>query len=104
MAARARALIWLHIGKNAAAVPSQKNLGKLPSHLRHAMDWPRPLHPTAEQCFDRCIALAPDLLEPYEALFQHHEREERPAQAEKTARKLLERFPDHVPTLTELGE
>jgi len=64
---------------------------------------PAPLKPTAEQCFDRCIALAPDVLDPYEALFHYHQQEDHPAKAEKAAHKLLERFPDHVPTLTALG-
>ncbi len=65
---------------------------------------PDPLTPNAEQCFNRAIALAPDLLESYEALSAHYQLEQRPDEAEKAARKLLERFPDHIPTLTTLGE
>ena len=103
LSARARALIWLRMGKNAAMVPSAKSLAMMPRHLRDMTDWPEPLNPTGEQCLDRCIALAPELLDAYEALYQYHEHENRPAQAEKVARKLLERFPDHVPTLTALG-
>ena len=103
LAARARALIWLRMGKNAAVVPGRKQRAKLPPHLRDAADWPAPLKPSAEQCLERCVALAPDMLEPYEALFHYHLAEERPDQAEKAGRKLLERFPDHVPTLTALG-
>ncbi len=103
LASRARALIWLRMGKNAAAVPSRKKLADVPPHLRDAADWPKRLKPGAEQCFDRCIALAPDLLEAYEALFQYHEREDHAAPAQTAARKLLDRFPDHIPTLTALG-
>jgi tetratricopeptide (TPR) repeat protein len=103
LAPRARALIWLRMGKNAAQVPSRKMLAKIPPHLRDAADWPRQLKPGAEQCFDRCIALAPDLLEPYEALFQYHVGEDQTTQAETAARRLLERFPDHIPTLTALA-
>jgi tetratricopeptide (TPR) repeat protein len=103
LAARARALIWLRMGKNAAQMPSPNKLARLPRGLREAGSLPEPLKPGAEKCFDRCIALAPDMLEPYEALYQHHEHEGNARNCEKAARRLLERFPEHVPTLTALG-
>jgi tetratricopeptide (TPR) repeat protein len=36
-------------------------------------------------------------------LFEYYERQEADAKAEQVARRLLERFPDHVPTLEALG-
>jgi tetratricopeptide (TPR) repeat protein len=104
LAPRARALIWLRMGKNAAEVPSAKKLAKVPRHLRDATDWPDPLRPGAEHCFEQCLKLAPDLLEAHEALFRFHQEEGHAAKAEKAARRLLQRFPDHVATLTALGQ
>jgi tetratricopeptide (TPR) repeat protein len=104
LAPRARALIWLRMGKNAAQVPSSKKMAKVPRHLRDAMDWPEPLRPGAEHCFEQCLKLAPDLLEAHEALFKFHQEEGHEPKAAKVARRLLERFPDHVPTLTALGQ
>jgi tetratricopeptide (TPR) repeat protein len=103
-AERARAHVWLHLGRNAAAVPGPARLRRLPPFLRDDPDRPRALRPNAEQCFTRSIELAPDLLDPYEELFRYHREEEHDAKAEKAARKLLERFPDHAPTLEGLAE
>jgi tetratricopeptide (TPR) repeat protein len=102
-AQRARALIWLRMGENAASLPTPAARKKLPPHLRGPMAPPPPLRPTAEQCLERSLELAPDLLEAHQALFRWHRDEGRPARAEKAARKLLERFPDHVETLSELA-
>src|SRR5262249_7486871 len=71
--------------------------------LRDHPDRPKSLKPTAEECFQRSLELAPDQLEPYEELFHYYEREHKPKKAEQTARRLLERFPDHVPTLVALS-
>lgn len=44
------------------------------------------------------------MLEVHEALFHFHQERDDDARAEQTARRLLERFPDHVPTLEALGD
>jgi tetratricopeptide (TPR) repeat protein len=101
---RARALVWLHMGRNAAEIPGPEKVARVSDLLREEVGRPRPLTPSAAKCFERAIALAPDRLEPYEALFRHHLDEGREAAAAAAGHRLLERFPDHVPTLEALGE
>ncbi len=101
---RVRALIWLHMGRNAAAVPDDAEMAKLPAFLRNHPDRPTPLNPSAEQCYRKALELAPDLLEAHEALIALHRRARRNAKAEKAARQLLEHFPDHLPTLEALSD
>ncbi len=101
---RVRALIWLRMGRNAAAEPSSAEMARLPAFLRNHPDRPRPLKPSAEECLRRSIELAPDLLEAHETLLQLHRREKDAEKAEKAARRLLQYFPDHLPTLEELSE
>lgn len=103
LAARARALIWLRMGENAGKLPSREELKNMPPHLRDMIDWPTSPKPAAPECFERCIQLAPDMLEPYQELVRHYQAVHRPDDVEKAGRRLLERFPDHVPTLTGLG-
>jgi tetratricopeptide (TPR) repeat protein len=100
----ARALIWQHMGQLATNIPSDAQVKKMPAALRNHPSRPQPLHPTAEECFQKSLELAPDLLETHEALFNHllHDLEQ-PGQAEKVGRALLERFPNHVPTLEALA-
>src|SRR5262249_23997595 len=57
-----------------------------------------------ETCFQRSLELAPDLLASHEALFHYHQRRGQPAKAEKAARRLLDRFPEHAPTLEALAD
>ncbi len=101
---RARALIWLHMGENAQQVPSKKQVARMPAFLRDYPDRPEPLDPPAEKCFRKSLELAPDLLPAHEALFQHEIHEERLAHAIKAGQALLEKFPDHVPTLEKLAK
>ena len=89
---------------NAAAIPGAERLADLPPFLRDHPLRPRPLSPSAETCFRRSIELAPDLREAYEELFHYLLGKKQHAKAEKAAHNLLERFPDHVPTLEELGD
>jgi tetratricopeptide (TPR) repeat protein len=103
-ATRVRALIWCHMGRNAGLVPNEDTLARLPPFLRDHPDRPRALKPTAEECFRRSLELAPDQLEPYRELFDYYQREEKPDKAEQTARRLLERFASHVPTLVALSD
>ena len=58
-AAPARALIWLHMGENAATIPSKKKMAKLPKFLRDHPDRPPHLNPSADKCFEKAIQLVP---------------------------------------------
>jgi len=100
---RARALLWLRMGKNAAEIPSKKKLARMPGFLRDEVGRVKPLKPPAEKCFQESLKLAPDLLEAHEALFLYEWEEGRPARAIKAGNILLEHFPDHVPTLERLA-
>jgi tetratricopeptide (TPR) repeat protein len=103
-AKRVRALVWCHMGQNAAATPDPDKIPGLPPFLRDHPDRPRPLNPSAEKCFRHSLELAPDQLETHEALLRYYQEQEQDAKAEKAAHQLLERFPDHVATLVTLGD
>jgi tetratricopeptide (TPR) repeat protein len=103
-AERVRALVWCHMGHNAASVPDPDRIPNLPPFLRDHPDRPRPLEPPAEECFRRGLELAPDQLDAYEALFHYHLERHEEDEAAAAGRRLLERFPDHVATLEELGD
>jgi tetratricopeptide (TPR) repeat protein len=100
---RVRALVWYHIGQNAARLPDEDQLRVLPRHLRDQVRPPR-LSPGAEACFHNSIKLAPDQLPTYAALFAYHQQRGHKAKTEKVGRQLLERFPEHGPTLEALGD
>ena len=99
-----RALIWLHMGQNAAKVPSEKKLRKLPGPLRDAIPDMRPLSPAASTCFERSLELIPDQIEALEALFRYYLDADQPAKAMKAGKRLLKVHPDHVPTLEAYGQ
>jgi tetratricopeptide (TPR) repeat protein len=101
-AERVRALVWSHMGGNAGAVPDLDDQ-ILPPFLRNHPDRPRPLKPAAEQCFEQSLKLAPDVLETHEKLVDLYQSQRKPKKAEPAARRLLERFPDHVPTIETLA-
>jgi tetratricopeptide (TPR) repeat protein len=101
---RVRALVWRHMGTNAASMPDKKEMDELPPFLRNHPDRPRPLNPTAEKCFERSLELAPDQLDTYKALLELYRRKKKPAEAVKVARRLLERFPNDAPALETLGD
>jgi tetratricopeptide (TPR) repeat protein len=103
-AERVRALIWHHMGTNAAGIPDKEELAEIPRFLRNHPDRPRPLNPGPEKCFERSLELAADRLETHEALFKYWQRKHKVKEALKAGRRLLERFPDHVPTLESLGD
>jgi tetratricopeptide (TPR) repeat protein len=102
-AKRARALVWLRMGRNASKVPSAKVVKKLPRHLRDDPNRPRPLKPTAEECFRHSLGLVDDLLEAHVELFNQLRREEAFEQAIAVGRKLLELYPEHIETLQGLS-
>jgi tetratricopeptide (TPR) repeat protein len=91
------------MGANAAAVPDLEGL-PLPEFLRDHPARPRPLRPSAEQCFEQSLKFAPDVLETHENLVELYRVQRKLNKAVAAARRLLERFPDHVPTLVTLGD
>jgi tetratricopeptide (TPR) repeat protein len=99
-----RALVWKHMGMNAAAVPDFDRLPPLPPFLRDQIKRPRQLRPSAEACFRRSLELAPDQLETHEALVHYYLGNNKPKQAEEATRQLLARFPTHVPSLERLAD
>jgi tetratricopeptide (TPR) repeat protein len=103
-ATRVRALIWSHMGKNAACILDDEKLAQLPKFLRDHPDRPRALVPTAEECFRRSMELAPDQLEPYQELFRYYQHADHRQKAQKVGRRLLEHFPEHVATLEALAD
>lgn len=99
----ARALLWQHMGHNAASIPEpSKKSPRRPSLFEE--DDLTPLNPSAEKCFQKSLELAPDLLESHEALIHYHVDARREGKAEKAARQLLQHFPNHVPTLELLSD
>jgi tetratricopeptide (TPR) repeat protein len=100
---RARAIIWQHMGELAASIPDAEQVKKLPPFLRNHPDRPKPLKPTAEECFRASIALAPDEAETYLLLFHHLKERKNKSKAIKVGRDLLKRKPDHFEMLTQLG-
>jgi tetratricopeptide (TPR) repeat protein len=101
---RVRAMIWCRMAENAAEVPDADKFNELPSVLREVMPAPTSLQPSADACFRRSLELAPDVLETHVALVNYHRGRDEDEQADAAARRLLERFPDHVATLAYLGE
>jgi tetratricopeptide (TPR) repeat protein len=103
-AQRVRALIWCRMGRNAAGVPDVDKIPDLPPFLRDHPERPRPLKPSAPECFQRSLELAPDLLAAHEELLYSCKAENDIAGSEQAARRLLEHFPEHAPTLEELAD
>jgi len=92
--ARARALVWCRMGRNAVDHTVDDRL----------FDRPRRFKPTAEECFRRALTLAPDLREAHEDLFDYYRRCRKPDRVRAAGEALLEQFPDHVPTLEALAD
>jgi tetratricopeptide (TPR) repeat protein len=79
-------------------------LDKLPGPLRELGGRLPKFEPGAEKCYRRAIELAPDLLAAHAALVNRLFIQGEDAKAEKAARRLLERFPDHIETLERLSD
>lgn len=103
-AKRVRALVWLHMGRNAASVPDTERIPNLAPWLREHPARPRPLSPSADKCFRKSLGLAPNLSEAHVALFEYHKDRREFPEAEAAGLALLERFPDHVATLEGLAD
>lgn len=96
---RVRALLWSHMGENAAIIPDESQAKELPAFLRAHPSRPKPLKPTAQECFRKAIELVPDLLEAHEARLHFAELRLSPEEADGVARQLLAHFPEHAPAL-----
>ena len=97
-------MIWCRMGQNAANVPDDKMLAMLPPMLRDHPSRPRPLQPSAEECYQNSLKLAPDQLEAHRQLVALYRGRSDNGKAEKAARALLEHIPDHVETLETLAD
>jgi tetratricopeptide (TPR) repeat protein len=103
-AERVQALVWCHMGQNASLSEEDGDEDEFPFGSPRRRGSRAGLKPGPEECFEKSIALAPDLLEAHTALFQYEQDHKRPGKAEKAARRLLEHFPQHVATLEALGQ
>src|SRR5262249_34826251 len=99
-----RARVWWRMGENAARIPDGKQLKELPPWRKDSPFRPRPLVPSAEKCFQRSLELNPKQLVAHEALFDYYAHRNEERKAEQAARRLLDHFPDHVPTLQALAD
>lgn len=103
-AAHARAYLWRRLGDNAASIPPQRGRQRFPLGGLFGDEPDAPLDPPADKCYQKSLELAPDQLEAHTALVRYHLEAKREGKADKAARKLLEHFPDHVPTLEMLSD
>jgi tetratricopeptide (TPR) repeat protein len=100
---RVQALIWLHMGENAATQDREASK-ELPLLFRPFFEKPQPLKPGAAQCFEHSIELSPDRVDGYLALFHLHREAGNTAKARKVGEQLLKRFPEHAETSEALGD
>jgi tetratricopeptide (TPR) repeat protein len=99
----ARALVYIKMAENAASVPTPEQFAKLPRAIRQMERPPRPLQPTAEQCYRKAIELAPSLIEAHTGLFRATLQTGKEAKVIETGEALLEKFPHDVETARMLG-
>jgi tetratricopeptide (TPR) repeat protein len=102
-APRVQALLWTRMAENASSRRKNYKPSGNPFFDLFASQ-PTPLKPTAEQCLENAIALAPDRLESYRALFQLYRSAGKAAKAKKIGQELLQRFPGHADTMAALGQ
>jgi tetratricopeptide (TPR) repeat protein len=100
---RVRALIWCRMAVNAANLPDLDNLG-LPPFLQDHPSRPKPLKPGSEDCFEKSLAFAPDLLEAHQDLLSYLQDQDKPKKAEKAARRFLKQFPNNLHAVESLAE
>jgi tetratricopeptide (TPR) repeat protein len=100
---RVQALIWLHMGQNATEQDLEAKK-EIPYLFQPFYEKPQPLKPGAVECFEKCVALSPDRLEGYLALFHLHREAGGTAKARKVGEQLLKRFPEHAETSEALGD
>jgi tetratricopeptide (TPR) repeat protein len=102
-AKRVQALIWTRMAENAGLKRTRRSRSGNPLFDLFAAHT-APLKPSAEQCYENAIKLAPDRLESYRALFELYRADNKIAKAKKLGQELLNRFPDHAETMEALGE
>lgn len=99
---RVQAMIWSRMAENA--MPDRKRKGQSGNPLFDLFaDNTGPLKPSAEQCLEKAIKLAPDRLESYRDLFDVYCRDRKYAKAKKIGQELLKRFPNDAATLEALA-
>ena len=101
--ALARALVWVKMAENADSIPTAAQFAKLPRAIRRMEAPPRPLHPTAVECYRKAIDLAPTLIDAHTGLFRSMLQGGKESEAIKSGEALLERFPNDVETARLLG-
>jgi tetratricopeptide (TPR) repeat protein len=101
---RMRAMVWQHMGHNAASLPDVPTLPTSPQDIFNFNPIPRPLKPTAEECFNESLKLAPSQLDAHLALVHYFLDHDKHGKALQAAKRLLKEFPEHVPTLTTAGD
>lgn len=100
---RMQALIWSRMAENAMPHRPRKGHSGNPLFDLFA-DHPEPLKPSAEQCLENAVKLAPDQIESQRALFEIYRLDGKVGKAKKIAQGLLKRFPDDFQTLNSLAE
>lgn len=102
--ARARSLIWLRMGENAARA---MEADESPEQYLDIFAPPRPrklkLKPPADECFRQAAQLAPDWPDASLRLFDSLAMAKKPAEAEAAARTFLSHHPNDLPILTRLA-
>ena len=98
-----QAMIWSHMAENALPHRRRRSNSSNPFFDLFA-DQTAPLNPSAEQCYEKAIALAPDRLASYIPLFDLYRRDGKLAKAKKLGQQMLKRFPEHADTFDALGE
>ncbi len=99
----ARALVWVKMAENADSIPTAAQFAKLPRAIRRMEAPPRPLNPTAAECYRKAIELAPTLIDAHTGLFRSMLVSGKETEAIKTGEALIERFPNDVETARMLG-
>jgi tetratricopeptide (TPR) repeat protein len=97
---RVQALIWARMADNAA---SSRGSQRATHPLSALLDQMPKFKPSAEQCLEHAIKLAPDQLDYRLSLFACYQLQGKDAKAKQIAQELLQRFPDNVETLSALG-
>lgn len=102
--ALAQALIWQRMGNNAASIPTPEQMKKLPPMFRNLARFPRKIKPTAEECYQQSLKLAPELRKTYECLMRYLHKTGEMDKVLQAGEQLLTRFPDHLQTLEDLSD
>jgi tetratricopeptide (TPR) repeat protein len=103
LAAHVQALIWSRMAENA--LPNRRRRGSSGNPFFDLFaEQTEPLKPGAEQCYEKAIALAPERLASYLALFTLYRQGRKHAKAKKLGQDILKRFGDHADTLEAMGE